>query len=68
MKGRIKQSLVFWCYNIAGDQWDLEKTCQVAKDLGCGSIELTTPDQWPTLKKHGLICALAANGIPGPPS
>jgi hydroxypyruvate isomerase len=67
MKGRISQSLVFWCYNIAGDKWDLEKTCQVAKDLGCGSIELTTPDQWPTLKKHGLICALAANGMPGAP-
>ena len=67
VKGRIKQSLVFWCYNIAGDQWDLEKTCQVAKDLGCGSIELTSPDQWPTLKKHGLTCAVAPNGMPGAP-
>lgn len=67
MKGRIKQSLVFWCYNIAGDEWDLEKTCQVAKDLGCGSIELTDPSQWPTLQKHGLTCALAPNGMPGAP-
>ena len=67
VKGRIKQSLVFWCYHIAGQKWDLDTMCRVAKDLGCGSIELTTPDQWPTLKKHGLTCALAANGMPGAP-
>ncbi len=67
MKGRIKQSLVYWCFNAAGDQWDLEHTCRVAVELGCGSIELTTPDQWPTLKKHGLTCALAFNGMPGAP-
>ena len=50
MKGRIKQSLVYWCYNIAGDQWDLEKMCQIAKELGCKSIELADPDLWPTIK------------------
>jgi sugar phosphate isomerase/epimerase len=67
MKGRIKQSLVYWCFNMTGDQWDLEKTCQVAKDLGCPSIELAGPETWPTLEKHGLICALAPNGMPGAP-
>jgi len=67
MKGRIKQSIVYWCFNMTGDQWDLEKTCRVAKDLGCPSIELADPDTWPTLKKHGLICALAPNGMPGAP-
>jgi sugar phosphate isomerase/epimerase len=67
MKGRIKQSLVYWCFNVTGDKWDLEKTCQVAKDLGCPSIELCGPDAWPTLKKHGLVCALAPNGMPGAP-
>ena len=67
MNGRIKQSLVYWCYNMTGDQWDLEKTCQVAKQLGCPSIELAGPETWPTLKKHGLVCALAPNGMPGAP-
>jgi sugar phosphate isomerase/epimerase len=67
MKGRIKQSLVQWCYSMTGDQWDIEKLCQVAKDLGCKSIELAAPDTWPTLKKHGLVCALAPNGMPGAP-
>jgi sugar phosphate isomerase/epimerase len=67
MKGRIKQSIVSWCFTMTGDQWDLEKTCRVAKDLGCPSIELADPATWPTLEKHGLICALAPNGMPGAP-
>ena len=67
MKGRIKQSLVYWCFNVAGDKWDIEKMCQVAKDLGVGSIELADPDTWPTIKKHGLTCAIAPNGMPGAP-
>ena len=66
-QGRIRQSLVYWCYSVTGDKWDLGKTCQVARLLGCGSVELTTPDQWPTLEKHGLTCAIAANGMPGAP-
>ena len=56
MKGRIKQSMVVWCYE---KYWDLEAMCGVAKQLGVQSIELVQPEGWPTLKKHGLICALA---------
>ena len=67
MKGRIRQSLVYWCFNVAGDKWDTEKMCQVAKQLGCQSIELADTDTWPTIKKHGLTCALAPNGMPGAP-
>jgi sugar phosphate isomerase/epimerase len=65
--GRIKQSIVFWCFNVAGDKWDTERTCQVAKQLGLTSIELLDPEHWPTLKKHGLTCAIAPNGMPGAP-
>jgi sugar phosphate isomerase/epimerase len=67
LKGRIKQSIVFWCFNVSGDKWDLDTTCQVAKELGCVSVEITNPEDWPTLKKHGLLCAIAANGMPGAP-
>ena len=67
MKGRIKQSIVYWCFNVAGDKWDIEKMCQVAKQLGCQSIELADPETWPTIKKHGLTCAIAPNGMPGAP-
>ena len=66
--GNIKQSIVYWCFNATGDKWDIEKTCEVALQLGCPSIELLAPADWPVLKKHKLICAIAPNGMPGPPS
>jgi len=65
--GRIKHSIVFWCFNAGGDKWDVEKTCQTAKELGVKSIEIIGPEHWPTLKKHGLTCAIAPNGMPGAP-
>lgn len=67
VNGRIKQSVAFWCFNAAGDKWDIEKTCQVAKQLGCASVELSDPKDWGVLKKHGLVCAIAMNGMPGAP-
>jgi hydroxypyruvate isomerase len=66
-KGHIKQSVVFWCFNTAGEKWDVEKTCQVARALGCVSVEIVEPEHWDVLKKHGLICAIAPNGMPGAP-
>jgi len=63
-KGRINQSIVHWCF---AEHWDVEKTCQVAKQLGCKSVELVAPQDWPTLKKYGLTCAIAPNGLPDPP-
>ena len=67
MKGNIRHSVVFWCFNIAGDMWDIDKTCEIAKSLGCESVEICGPAEFPTIKKHGLTCALAANGMPGAP-
>ena len=65
--GKIKQSIVFWCFNAAGDKWSIEKTCEVAKQLGCVSVELGDSKDWDVLKKHGLICAISGNGMPGAP-
>lgn len=67
VNGRIQQSIVFWCFNVGGEMWDMDKTCQVAKSLGCKSVEICGPETWPTLKKHGLTCAIAPNGMPGAP-
>ncbi len=53
---RIRQSIAYWCVQ---KYWGLEKTCQVARELGCKSVELVEPKDWPTLKKYGLVCALA---------
>jgi hydroxypyruvate isomerase len=57
--GRIRQSLVHWCYKKA---WpDVDELCRVAKGLGCVSIELIDPQYWATLKKYGLTCAIAGS-------
>lgn len=65
--GRIKQSMAFWCFNTAGEKWDIEKQCQVAVRLGIPSIELADPKDYPVLKRHGLISALCPGGMPDPP-
>jgi sugar phosphate isomerase/epimerase len=67
VNGRIKQSIVFWCFNTAGDKWDIDTACRHAKELGCVSVEIVDPLLWPVLKKYGLICAIAPNGMPGAP-
>jgi hydroxypyruvate isomerase len=64
VKGNVKHSVVFWCFNAAGEKWDADTTCKHAKDLGCVSVELIDPEHWPTLKKYGLKCAIAGNGYP----
>lgn len=62
-KGRIKQSLVHWCY--AGHWKEFDELCKTAVRLGCKSIELCDVKHWPTLKKHGLTCAIASShGFP----
>jgi len=53
--GRIKQSIVHWCF---GDYWDVPKTIQIAKQLGCQSVELIDPKFFPMLKDNGLVCAM----------
>src|SRR5262245_60959496 len=67
LKGRVKQSIAFWCFNARGEKWDVDKMCTVAKELECPSVELISPDHWLQLKKNGLVCAMASNGMPGAP-
>lgn len=54
LKGKINHSVCKWCYNDIS----LEDLCKSAKDIGLTSIELLGPDDWPTLKKYGLTCAM----------
>jgi len=62
--GNIRQSVVYWCYS---KHWSVEETCQHAAHLGCESIELVGPKDWPTLKKYGLTCAIAPIDVEGKP-
>jgi hydroxypyruvate isomerase len=61
LRGRIKQSVCLWCYNdyLRAANMDLNGFAAACARMGLKSIELTTPDQWPTLKKHGLLCTLS---------
>jgi hydroxypyruvate isomerase len=66
--GRIKQSIVQWCFELGGENWTLDQTCEVAKRLGVTSVELLTADQLPTVIGHGLTCAIAQIDMrPDPP-
>jgi hydroxypyruvate isomerase len=63
----MKQSLAYWCLNGPPWNWDLDRICAAALELGCQSVELVPVELWPALRKHGLTCALAHNGMPGAP-
>lgn len=55
LKGRIKHSVCRWCY---GDI-PLEELCKAAKEMGITAIDLLDPNEWATVQKHGLSCAMA---------
>jgi hydroxypyruvate isomerase len=67
LNGQIRQSLVFWCFNSAGERWSLERTCQAAQELGCLSVEIVPPQDWAILRRFNLTCAIAPNGMSGTP-
>jgi hydroxypyruvate isomerase len=59
-KGRINHSVCRWCYGKVS----LDDLCQAAKDMGIQSIDLLEPDDFPTVKKYGLVCGMVS-GVPG---
>ena len=67
LKGRINQSVCPWCYNeyMHRTKMTFDQFVAACAKMGLKSIELTTPKQWPTLKKYGLICAMTqSHSIP----
>src|SRR4051812_26183664 len=54
LKGGIKHSVCKSCF----PKPSLDELCQAAKAIGLTSIDLMPPANWPTLKKHGLTCAM----------
>lgn len=66
-KGRIHQAIVSWPYMLYGERWDLDRVCRVARELGCGGVDLLGPAEWPTLERYGLTCPVSVNGMPDPP-
>ncbi len=60
LKGRIHHSVCRWCYG----KIPLDDLCQAAKEMGIQSIDLMDVKDFPTLRKHDLICAMVS-GVPG---
>lgn len=56
LKGQVNHSVCKWCYKDIS----LEDLCVAGKKIGLTSIELLGPEDWPTLKKHDLTCAMAS--------
>ena len=52
--GKLLQSVCRWCYG----KIDIEVLCLEAKKLGLVGIDLMFPKDFPTLKRHGLICTM----------
>jgi len=60
LKGRINHSVCKWCYG----KIPLDEFCQAAKAMGLKSVELLEVQDFPTLKKYDLVCAMVS-GVPG---
>jgi hydroxypyruvate isomerase len=54
IKDRLKQAATRGCFG----KMSLEDACQNAKRLGLHGIDLIGPQDWPTLKKHGLLSTM----------
>ncbi len=57
-QGRLKQSVARWCYG----KMPVEELARAAAEMGIRGVDLVDPEDWPTLKKHGLVCAIANGG------
>jgi hydroxypyruvate isomerase len=63
--GRIKQSIVHWCFE---KYWPIEEFIKTTQNLGIGSIELLPPRFFPQLKEAGLTNAIGQIDMsPDPP-
>lgn len=54
LKGNVNHSVCRWCYGSI----ELDPFCEGVKELGIPSIEIVAPEDWKTLQKYGLTCAL----------
>ncbi len=61
LKGRIKQAITPGVLR----KMSFEQMCQVCVQLGLHGIDFASPNDWPTLKRHGLICTMAHSGASG---
>jgi hydroxypyruvate isomerase len=58
-KGRLKQCVTRGCF---GRGMNLEQMCKEAARLGAKGFDLIGPNDWPTLKKYGLLPTMVPGG------
>jgi Hydroxypyruvate isomerase len=51
----FRHSVCKWCYG----KIPLDEFARTAAEIGLHSVELLGPEDWPTVKKYGLTCAVA---------
>ena len=61
-KGRLKQCVT---RGVFGRGANFEETCREAAKLGCKGYDLIGPQDWPTLKKYGLLPTMYPQGPGG---
>lgn len=54
LKGNLKHSVARWTFN----QQSIAQLCQTVKSLGFSAIDLVGPEDWPTLKAHGVVSSM----------
>ncbi|MCF7974247.1 MAG: TIM barrel protein [Phycisphaerae bacterium] len=57
-KGRINQSVSRWCYG----KLTLDQLCAAGVTMGLKGIDLLGAKDFPTLKRHGLVCTMTSGG------
>lgn len=57
LKGRVNHSVCKWCYGGIS----LDDLCQAGKEMGLVAIDLLNPNEFATVKKHGLVCSMVSN-------
>jgi hydroxypyruvate isomerase len=60
--GRLKQSVARWCYKNS----TLEDLSRHSAEMGLSGIDLVNHEEWPTVRKYGLVPAMTpgAGAIP----
>jgi hydroxypyruvate isomerase len=54
-KGRLKQSVSFWCYQ---KYFKLPEFARLVAEMGLPAIDLLQPDQWDVVRQFGLVCSM----------
>ena len=54
-KGRLKQSVSYWCYQR---NFKLPEFARIVADMGLTAIDLLQPNEWEVVKSFGLTCSM----------